>query len=152
MIKFIKHKVSIFYGVILVGLITSVVIGTGALAASPSPSASPTPQVHGFGQGNGTSQCDGVKTSLNFGCQGTSLQENPVLGLLYAVIRFLTAGVGIVVIISVVIGGVQYTMSRGDPSATAAAVTRITNSAIALLVYIFAFAIINYFVPGGVLK
>lgn len=105
----------------------------------------------------------GVRTSINFGCQGqacanggttgycskTANGNNGITDLLFAVIRFLSAGVGLVVIASVIVGGIQYIVSRGDPNATGAAIKRLTSSVIALLVFIFAYAILNFLIPGG---
>jgi hypothetical protein len=48
--------------------------------------------------------------------------------------------------------GVQYTLARDDPTAVAHAKERIVNNLIALLVFIFAYALINYVVPGGFLQ
>ncbi len=95
------------------------------------------------------SNCGGVTTSINFGCSNSG---TPAISLLFAVIRFLTDGVGLVVIASIVFAGIQYTMAGSDPQAVSKAKKRITSSIIALIVYIFAFAIINYLVPGGFLS
>ena len=43
-----------------------------------------------------------VVTSIDFGCQG---KGNPVDDLLFSIIRFLSAGVGVVVVASVIVGG-----------------------------------------------
>lgn len=97
-----------------------------------------------------TYQCGGgkaaVPTSIDFGC---SDKGNPIDDLLFAIIRFLSDGVGLVVIASVIIGGIQYIVSRGDPNATQAAIKRLTSALIALLVFIFAYAILNYVIPPG---
>ncbi len=91
---------------------------------------------------------DQVKTSVDIGCVG---KGNPVVDMAFAFIRFLSAGVGLVVIGSIIYGGLQYIGSRGDPGSTAAAIERIRGSVIALLIYIFAFAILNYIIPKGFL-
>lgn len=95
-------------------------------------------------------QCGGanqrVTTSINIGCTGTG---NPLTDMLFGVIRFLSLGVGLVIIASLIWAGIQYTLSRGDPGATAKAVDRIVNTVVALLVYIFGFALLNFVIPGG---
>lgn len=108
-----------------------------------------------------------MKTSINFGCYGngcgssttgyasTSYCSNPhngIVDLLFAIIRFLSDGVGLVVIVSVIIGGIQYITSRGDPNATGAAIKRLTSALTALLIFIFAYAILNYVIPVGFFK
>jgi hypothetical protein len=92
---------------------------------------------------------DDVKVSINFGCKG---QGNATTDATFAGIRVLSAGVGLIVVGSFVVAGVQYTTSRGDPNATAKAVTRIRNSLYALLIYIFAAAMLNFVIPQGFFK
>lgn len=89
-----------------------------------------------------------VKTSIDFGCEG---KGNPILDMTFAIIRFLSIGVGVVLIGSTIVAGVQYTMSKGEPDATAAAMKRLRANAIALLIFIFGYALLNYVVPGQLL-
>lgn len=103
---------------------------------------------------SGGHQCGGhpnqpVKTMINIGCRG---KGNPIIDLTFAVIRFLSIGVGIAVVGSLMFAGIQYTTSVGDPNSTAKAIERIKGTVIALLIYIFAFAIINWLVPRGLLQ
>ena len=88
-----------------------------------------------------------VYTSIDFGCRhaGTALAD-----VMFAIIRFLTTGVGLVLIGSMVVAGIQYASSRGDPQATASALNRIMSNVIALLIFLFAYAILNYVIPGVV--
>jgi len=105
------------------------------------------------GGGSGITQCGGDKTaykpSIDLGCKG---QGNAILDLTFAIIRFLSYGVGLVIVGSLTYAGIQYIGSRGDPNANALAVKRITSNVTALLMFIFAYALINYIVPGAVLK
>lgn len=95
-----------------------------------------------------------VKTGLNLGCKGAAIEAsggeiNPVLDMAFAFFRFLSAGVGLLVIGSIIYAGIQYSASRGNPQATEAAIKRVTSSLGALVLYIFLFALANYLVPGG---
>jgi hypothetical protein len=101
-----------------------------------------------------------VQTSIDFGCYGDACgtanptaycsgTHSPLIDLLFAIIRFLSKGVGIVVIGSIIVGGIQYIGSRGEPNATSMAINRIRSSVIALIIFIFAFAILNYIIPAG---
>lgn len=90
---------------------------------------------------------DQVKTSIDLGCTG---KGNPIGDLTFAIIRFLTVGVGLVVIGSIVVAGIQYTASSGDPQKAAAAIKRIVNAVTALALYLLIFALVNWLVPGGV--
>lgn len=85
---------------------------------------------------------------IDIGCRG---QGNAIMDSLFGIIRFLSDGVGLVVVGSIIVGGIQYSASRGDPQATALAINRIRSSLIALLIYIFAYAFLNYILPGFVL-
>ena len=96
--------------------------------------------------GNGS---DAVKTSIDIGCTGQI--GNPIIDVAYAIIKILTDGVGLVIIGSIVVGGIQYSASAGDPQATSRAITRIRESLIALVIFIFGFAILNYVIPVGFL-
>ena len=92
--------------------------------------------------------CGGVKTSIDFGCKNSG---NPVMDLLLAVIRFLTVGVGLVLILMTVISGIQYTVAQGDAAATKAVKLRLLGIGVALAIYLLGMAILNYVVPGGIL-
>ncbi len=87
-----------------------------------------------------------VTTSIDLGC---STQGNPILDLLFGIVKFLSDGVGIVVVASVVLAGVQYTTARSDPQAVNAAVTRLQSSLIALAIFIFGWALLQWLIPGG---
>lgn len=95
-----------------------------------------------------------VITAIPLGCRGNLNPNdpfNPIYDMLFAFVRLLSAGVGIALVIGMVIAGLMYTTSRGDPQATAKAIERIRAVITALLVYIFAYALLNYLVPGGLL-
>jgi hypothetical protein len=94
--------------------------------------------------GNGN---DSVNTTINLGCKGTG---NPINDLLFAVIRFMITGVGIVIVAVVIVAGLQYSTAQGEPQKQAAARMRIVNALLALLLYLFTFAILQWLVPGGV--
>lgn len=91
----------------------------------------------------------GVSTSIDFGCSG---KGNPIFDLTFAIIRFLVNGVGVVIIASTIYAGIQYILSSGDPQKINTAITRIRSNVIALILFIFTYAIIDYLVPGGLLK
>jgi hypothetical protein len=90
-----------------------------------------------------------VKTMIDIGCRG---RGNPILDFLFAVIRVLSIGVGIVVIGSIIFAGIQYVTSAGDPQNTAKAIERIRNTVIALVLYLFTYALLNWLIPAGLLQ
>lgn len=87
-----------------------------------------------------------IKTTINIGCRH---QGNPIVDSTFAIIRLLSVGVGLAVVAGLIIAGIQLTASRGDPQLRAKAIGRIYNVVIALFVYIFAYAILNFVIPIG---
>lgn len=65
-------------------------------------------------------------------------------------IKFFAGVVGVFVVISMIIGGIQYATSADDPSKVNAAKQRIMNAVIGLLAFLFLFAFLQWVVPGGV--
>ncbi len=86
-------------------------------------------------------------------CNGLSnnacLKNNPITTYINDAINFLSAGVGIIVIGMIILGGIQYSMAGDNPTATQAAKQRITNGLIALFIFLFLFAFLQWLVPGG---
>jgi hypothetical protein len=68
------------------------------------------------------------------------------------IIKFLSGAIGLVIVLMIVIGGVQYITSAGDPGAVKAAKGRIVNAIVALILFILMFAILNFIIPGGILS
>jgi hypothetical protein len=101
--------------------------------------------------GSGENQ---VAIKFNIGCVGDEYEGdsdiNPIVDMFLALIRFLSFGVGVLVVASIIYAGILYSSSQGSPEQTAQAKERIQNSVIALVFYIFIFAIIQWLVPGGV--
>ena len=90
-----------------------------------------------------------VTTAIDIGCTG---KGNPIKDMTFGIIRFLSAGVGLVVVASVIVAGIQYSASAGDPQAAAKAKSRISSTLVALLIFIFSYALLNYLIPGGFLN
>lgn len=105
-------------------------------------------------QGNATTTTENeneVRVAFDFGCRGDQYNGNlnPVIDIMFAIFRFLSAGVGLVVIGSIIVAGIQYATSAGNPQATQAAIKRISSSVLALLLFMFIFTLANFLVPGG---
>jgi len=118
---------------------------------------------------NGCGAQPTVRTSIDFGCRGDtcvnpniagynpnsafcSSYENPVLDALFSILQFLSDGVGVLVVASIIVGGIQFTLSRDNPEAAMKARSRIQTSLVALIIFIFAYAILNYLIPDGFFK
>lgn len=74
-----------------------------------------------------------------------------IVGYIVLLIRALSAIVGIVVVAMIIVGGIQYSASGDDPQAVASAKKRIINALLAIVVYVFGMAFLQYLVPGGIL-
>ncbi len=107
--------------------------------------------------GNGTTKgkCgsgkNAVNTMIDLGCLGDDYKGpgGAIGDMAFALVRFLTYGVGIVITISIIASGIQYATSEGNPETTMAAKGRIQASIVSLIVYVFIFSIVQFLVPGG---
>lgn len=79
------------------------------------------------------------------------LKGNPIINDLKTVVNILSAGVGVVIVGAIIVGGIQYVMAGNNPNAVSAAKQRIANALIALFAFIFIYAFLNWLLPGGVL-
>lgn len=77
-------------------------------------------------------------------CTITNKYLNPLL-------RFLSAFVGIAVVISLLYSAIQYASAAGDAQKVAAAKHRVSTTLFAFVAYILLFAFLQWLVPGGVL-
>ena len=66
------------------------------------------------------------------------------------VLRLTNGIVGGVILLMLVIGGIQYIMSAGDPGNVKKAKGMVMNAIIGLVLYLMMFAILNFLIPGGV--
>ena len=155
-VKSSRHYVSLF--IVSVAALTALLLASPlAASAAVDGGAGSTPAKTAGGSGGSSSitpcgsSASGTQytPSIDLGCKG---KGNAIMDFLFAAIRFLSAGVGIVLVASMVYAGIQYTGSRGDPNADAQAVKRIQANITALLLFVFAYAILNYVVPGAFLK
>jgi len=64
-------------------------------------------------------------------------------------INLLTALFGIIAVMSLVLGGIQYTTSEGDPQKVAQAKKRIVNTVLAVLAYFALYGFLQFLIPGG---
>lgn len=79
--------------------------------------------------------------------------NNPIVSdYLVPAINFLSAGVGVVVITMIIIGGIQYSLAGNNPQAVSAAKSRIMNAIIALIAYGLMYAFLNFIIPGGLVQ
>lgn len=84
-----------------------------------------------------------AKCNLANGCDLVAKYVNPT-------IRLLTYVFALIATISIIMGGIQYAASTGDPQKVTAAKKRITNTIIAIVAYFFLYGFLQFLVPGGI--
>ena len=67
-------------------------------------------------------------------------------------INVFSAAFAVIAVISLILGGINYTTSEGDPQKVARAKVRIRNTIFAVVAYIFLYAFLQFLVPGGIFK
>jgi hypothetical protein len=64
-------------------------------------------------------------------------------------LRMLNGAVGLFIMLMLVISGIQYITSAGEPSAVKAAKGRLMNTVIGLVAFLSMYAILGFILPGG---
>lgn len=64
-------------------------------------------------------------------------------------IQLFSVAFGLFAVISLIVAGINYSMSEGDPQKSARAKSRIVNTVIAIVAYLFLYAFLQFLVPGG---
>lgn len=78
-------------------------------------------------------------------------QNCGIVNLLVILINFLSAVAGVALVASLMLSGYLYMTARDNPGQIEKAKSRIVQTLIALTVFIFMYALLNFLVPGGVL-
>lgn len=65
-------------------------------------------------------------------------------------INTLTVLFGLLATVSIILGGINYATSEGDPQKTSKAKRRIANTVIAVIAYLFLYGFLQFLVPGGI--
>lgn len=76
-------------------------------------------------------------------CDLIQLYLNPLIDLL-------SAAFGLIAVISLIMGGIEYSSSEGDPQKSSKAKNRIAKTIVAIVAYFFLYAFLQFIVPGGV--
>lgn len=108
-----------------------------ALLFAPTPARAET-------CGNGNQE---VEVSIRVGCDQSDA-DNPIYDYLRGVIIFIGSLIGLALVITLIVSGIQYSASGGDPKNIAEAKDRIFNAVLGLILYLFLAAILRYLIPG----
>ena len=78
-------------------------------------------------------------------CDLIAKYVNPILNVL-------TVAFGLIAVISLILGGIMYITSEGDPQKASRAKTRIFNTIVAVVAYMFLYAFLQFLIPGGAFR
>lgn len=67
-------------------------------------------------------------------------------------IALLGAAVGVVIVIAIVYGGIEYITSEGDPQKAASGKKRIISALVGLVAFMLLYAVLQFLAPGGALN
>lgn len=109
-------------------------VGVVAVAATTAPAISPAKAVNPYGA------CDANSSSAICKGKGESLSE----GFVKPTINIILWVVGVAAVIVIVVAGLKYVTSSGNPSAISSAKTTILYAVIGLVIAITAYAIVNF--------
>jgi hypothetical protein len=99
--------------------------------------------------GNG----DAATTAFEFNGKGGSTGKPVCISdLITEVMKFFTGLAGLAVVVGIIIGGVRISLAQGNPGKLEQGIGAIVNSIVGLIVYILMYAIINFLVPGGIIR
>ena len=150
----IYQKIIFVTAILFASLLISGLRQPHLLAISCVENCTPTDQTPTSPSSNGTTSTTPVNPNPD--CNNPSstglqncLKSNKIVEDLNGIIDFLSAGVAIVVIGSIILGGIQYSMAGGSPDAVSKAKHRITNALLAFVAFLFIFAFLQWIIPGG---
>ena len=81
--------------------------------------------------------------------EALSSENCGIIELAVNVINFLSAVAGIAIVASIMISGYQYMTAQDDPGKVQKSRARIVQTLIALLLFVFMYALLNFLIPGG---
>lgn len=95
---------------------------------------------------------EGGTKCIPINARTTDLSENPIFFYLRNILIFLAGGVGLAVVGGIIAGAYLYITARANASQVQQGQTMIINAVIGLLLFIFMFAILQFLIPGGVIR
>lgn len=98
----------------------------------------------------------GKDANVTKDCPYGEVPNNPdtggaIIWYLVKILKLLNLMIGGIIMLVLIIAGIQYIVSTGEPANVKNAKNRIVQAMTALLLYLMMFAILNFLVPGGIL-
>ena len=154
MLSIMKRAALIFIAMVMTVAFASIFAGSPAQAADPSSNPDPlaantekicvaVPIFRSAPQG----QCPPGQQEISNAASG----GGAIVYYLKEILRLVNQLVGAVIILAIIIAGVQYMISGGDPANVKKAKGRLMNAFTALILYLLMVAILNFLIPGGAL-
>ena len=113
-----------------------------------------------YSQCNSENPASGCVTCNGNGCEDSAAKPNATCNkssgcnlvdkYINPLINTLSLIFGLIAVASIIMGGIQFTTSEGDPQKAAKAKSRISKTIIALFAYAFLYAFLQFLVPGGI--
>ena len=153
MLKKFKQYNKIYKTLLLVGIIFFILSGVSYASSTTSGQCVPPPTAKPGDTSGYCYQCGGggnncVDQAATTPC--TSSNCDLITTYINPAINLLSGLVGVVVVIGLMIGAIEYATSAGNPQKAAKARGRMINSGIALLGFAFLYAFLQWIVPGGI--
>ncbi len=126
-------------------LILTLFLAPASQAANASASATDSDNFRFSAALNFSAECDPPPN------QDLTSENCGIVAYLVLAINVLSAVAGIAIVASIMIAGFQYMTARDNAGQVEAARKRIVWALLALLIFIFTYAFLNFVVPGGVL-
>ncbi len=121
-----------------------------ALGSAYAASTAPTPPPVTSSCAAGEVQLSVKISSTDSGCVTPDANGGVIITYLKMILKFLSGGVGLVVLLMLVIAAIQYITAAGQPEQVKHAKNRIQNALTALVLFLIAFAVLNLIIPGGI--
>lgn len=124
------------------GLAALAVVIAGAVMVAPMP----VEAANKIYCPNGKESTDGTLVGCEDGTGKVKTDQNAnnLMELVGTIINFVVGAVGLVAVVVIILGGVQYTTSAGDAAKVTKAKNTIMYGVIGLVVAMLAFAIVNF--------
>jgi hypothetical protein len=85
-------------------------------------------------------------------CNSNSSHCNLIQEYVVPTINLLSVAFGLIAVISLLLGAINYITSEGDPQKVSRAKVRIRNTVFSIVAFMFLYAFLNFLIPGGIFK
>lgn len=102
-----------------------------------------------------------VKISIAIDIKGTSTncvplgggsEANVIFAYMFGIINLLAIGAGILSVGGIIVGGIRYSLAKGNPAQIQKAIFTIVSSVIGLFLFFILVVLFNFLIPGGIIK